>query len=927
MERDQQMKHQAITLPEPTSPRGSYSSPGYYVIDQAGNPVSDRYDSQALAYANLHGGAGVSYLDQPQQGHLNQPWPPELHTVVGHTGQGEQMYTEADLLRAMASTSDLDEQRYLMGALEEVRRDARAVMAGANQVDFEPPNHVGEMRPYHPYHSGAFGASSATDWLAEMGASDDGMTEHMLTMGSRFFIGCHPEVKADPVEYMTQALGVARVAASQFNNIEGAVTIFMEHVANLARVDLSKIAQEELLPWEAPSEQLPPTDSDYPGPYSKNQNTDVNPEPCADGPLPGLDNGASSRAVQGSAVLSSHQHMSEFLFDPPTPEELAQASGPGNLNQQFGAPASSEDDSAGAEAPVKDHSGVDPVVASRHTADYQYIDSDNNIHKHVEGKGPLEGPIISHHDSHAEAVDAFKAMMMGKHGGSLKCACVEYKGDFVLRNGQHVSSFVDRRECAQHNGSRAFNPEPTSYEEYLARLAPGSAGVSQEFYSGAMAAHSPSANDRSVPEWGKRQRPKASVTQRATDFRGVTAANEDMLNPQAFERADESDAPSIRGDEGGSYNPEATWRQSGEAAHDETGLIPQSDLSENFSNISDFPDTGDAEVPSNRADLPSLASRHQAIVDLGGNHPRFEDLSPDEQTIHLVRKHGIDPRKVGSWPKEDIHDDEHGLHEFDDYLDHRHEASLKQRTALKWSPASGMGGRGAGAGDPYGEFVPTHSYNPIGWDQFDSRPHPGSNPIAPGTPVQLHGKMDPTGHLVHVRDEDGNHQTIDKKSLGNLLREASIRVAVRDNDDDDNDDADDGSKTGGPQNKPGAYEPDRSLYSESPEGQAEATRGYEEAYSSGRMIDYTGAGVDVLGTVPVQGYDQNASRPNGEMWPWEQNPIGSPPNGAAAVADVPTPGMISAQQTGSSWPQPNVTKNSKLDAFRANIAARTGADR
>jgi len=899
MERDQQMKHQAITLPEPTSPRGSYSSPGYYVIDQAGNPVSDRYDSQALAYANLHGGAGVQYLDQPQQGHLNQPWPPELHTVVGHTGQGEQMYTEADLLRAMASTSDLDEQRYLMGALEEVRRDARAVMAGANQVDFNPPNHVGEQKQFYPYHSGAFGSSSATDWLAEMGASDDGMTEHMLTMGSRFFIGCHPEVKADPVEYMTQALGVARVAASQFNNIEGAVTIFMEHVANLARVDLSKIAQEELLPWEAPPERLEPTESDYPGPNSQNKNTEVNPNPPEDPNLPGLDNGASSRAVQGSAVLSSHQHMSEFLFDPPTPEELAQASGPGNLNQQFGAPAHSEDDSAGAEQPVKDQTGVEPVVASRKQADYQYIDSDNNIHKHVEGKGPLEGPVISHHDSHAEAVDAFKAMMTHKEG------------------------------------SRAFNPDPTSYEEYLARLAPGSARVTQEFYSGAMAAHSPSANDRSVPEWGKRQSPKASLTERATDFRGVTdrraarksrvleyrpaqdmdeeairghladhhgigslsdwknfgegvsdphgeheldhaesgeslahfhsdiphsgrkwvqssktGANEDMLNPQAFERADESDAPSIRGNEGGSYNPKDTWEQSGEAAHDITGLIPQSDLSENFSNISDFPETGDAEVPSNRADLPSLASK---------------------------------------------------------------------REAMKWSPASGMAGKGTGAGDPYGDFTPTHTYNPVGWDQFDAKPHPGSNAIAPGTPVQLHGRMDPTGHLVHVRDEDGNHQTIDKKSLGNLLREASIRVAADDDDDDE------GDKVGGPQDKPGAYKPDRSLYSESPEGQAEATRGYEEAYSSGRMIDYTGAGVDVLGTVPVQGYDQNASRPNGEMWPWEQNPIGSPPAGAAAVADVPTPGMISAQQTGSSWPQPNVSKNSALDAFRATIAARMAA--
>lgn len=331
----EQMKREALTLPEPMSPRGSYSSPGYYVINQTGSPLSDRYDSQAQAFANLNGGAGVQYLDQPKPGHLNQPWPPELHTVVGHT-EGGQMYSEADLLRAMASTNNLEEQRYLMSALEEVRRDARQVMAGANQVDFAPPNGVGEERPYHPYHSGAFGSSSATDWLAEMGANDDGMQEHMLTMGSRFFIACHPEVKADPVEYMTQALGVARVAAGQFANVEGAVNIFMDHVANLARVDMTKIGVDQLLPWEAPPEQLPPVSTDeYSGPYSANQNTDVNDEPSQDGQgLPGLDNGQSGRAMMGGlSVLSSHPHMSEFLFEPPTPEELASASGPGNLNK------------------------------------------------------------------------------------------------------------------------------------------------------------------------------------------------------------------------------------------------------------------------------------------------------------------------------------------------------------------------------------------------------------------------------------------------------------------------------------------------------------------------------------------------------------------------------------------------------------------
>jgi len=163
------------------------------------------------------------------------------HTHLGHTEQGDQMsYTEADLLRAMASTGDLNQQRYLMGALEEMRSDRHQVQAGAQQVDFAPPNHVGEYRPSHPHHQGPFGNSANTDWLTEMTQSNEGMAEHMLTMGSRFFVGCHPEVKSDPVEYMTQALGVARIAAGQFDDIEGAINMFMSHVANLNRVDITK---------------------------------------------------------------------------------------------------------------------------------------------------------------------------------------------------------------------------------------------------------------------------------------------------------------------------------------------------------------------------------------------------------------------------------------------------------------------------------------------------------------------------------------------------------------------------------------------------------------------------------------------------------------------------------------------------------------
>jgi hypothetical protein len=830
VDRDPQLQRQAITLPEPMSTRGTYSSPGYYVIDQAGNPVSDRYDSQAQAYANLKGGAGVQYLDQPQPGHLNQPWPPELHTVVGHSEGAEMSYTESDLLRAMAKTTDREEQRYLMAALSDLRREQHQVLAAANQVDFAPPHRVGEERPFYPYHAGAFGTSSATDWLGEIGASDDGMAEHMLTMGSRFFIGCHPEVKADPVEYMTQALGVARVAASQFANVEGAVTIFMDHVANLARVDLSKVAVDQLLPWGVTPEILPPVSTDeYTGPYSKDLNTEKNEDHDLD-PSPGLDNGASGRATMaGLSMLSSHPHMSEFLFDPPTPEELAAASGPENLDKNPNI-SGNQDASSGSFEDCSSYPGGGAAItmASRHQAadddddgedHYKYIHHRPG-HKDSEGneapwvvtqKGT--GDILSSHGSEAEAKESFRAMMMSKHNpGQMRNAQYsQHSGNFELyespanyeeegrREADQAAAQVAKlkaeaeerrqegkaerghRDLVNKESSRAQAPQQMTYEEYLARLSPGSYPVVREFFSGAMAAHAPSENDPTVPEWGRRQGPKASVTERPAPFRGVTtriaasdeemqanaqsgvalqgllhhfrhehpeqlenffnppgyseyqptvqenletaqrmhqwdhdnkdrlplrhdhpidrlskartAANEDMLNPQAFERADESPAPAIRPQSGGNYDPEDTWEQSGEAAHDVTGLIPQTDLSETFSNISDFPATGPTEVPSTRR----------------------------------------------------------------------------------------------------------------------------------------------------------------QSARGDISAPAGVAAA----------------------------------------------------------------------TVPVEGNPNDQAGPQGEAWPWEVGPVGAVPRGASEVADVPTAGMVAAEQTGNSYPQPMVARNARLDAWRATIAAHT----
>lgn len=64
-------------------------------------------------------------------------------------------------------------------------------------------------------------------------------------------------------------------------------------------------------------------------------------------------------------------------------------------------------------------------------------------------------------------------------------------------------------------------------------------------------------------------------------------------------------------------------------------------------------------------------------------------------------------------------------------------------------------------------FKHTHIYRPVGIDQFDPKTHPGSRPIAPGSPVKKHPGQFGKGKLafVHIEDENGNHQQVFKRSI------------------------------------------------------------------------------------------------------------------------------------------------------------------
>lgn len=63
-------------------------------------------------------------------------------------------------------------------------------------------------------------------------------------------------------------------------------------------------------------------------------------------------------------------------------------------------------------------------------------------------------------------------------------------------------------------------------------------------------------------------------------------------------------------------------------------------------------------------------------------------------------------------------------------------------------------------------FRHTHIFQPVGLDAWDPRPHPGSEAIAPGTPVKRVAQIG-KGKLAfhHITDREGNMQSVWKSSL------------------------------------------------------------------------------------------------------------------------------------------------------------------
>ena len=142
-------------------------------------------------------------------------------------------HREAQLLEAMRRATG-EEQRRLAAELGQLRARTAAEVEMERETDIANAVIEEAMTPV-AVHSRS---TAATDWLddvSEEPAEDVGQVTHaMLTEASLWFGRVSSAVKADPQEFGEQAMGKARVLASQYGSMsEAARQTFLSHVAHL----------------------------------------------------------------------------------------------------------------------------------------------------------------------------------------------------------------------------------------------------------------------------------------------------------------------------------------------------------------------------------------------------------------------------------------------------------------------------------------------------------------------------------------------------------------------------------------------------------------------------------------------------------------------------------------------------------------------
>lgn len=360
------------------------------------------------------------------------------------------------------------------------------------------------------------------------------------------------------------------------------------------------------------------------------------------------------------------------------------------------------------------------------------------------------------------------------------------------------------RAARYHTASEAFNGPKQTYADYLSRLSDGAAQMEPDNFAGSMAAVSPAPDNTSIPVTGSMVR---------WGERGIDP------DPTGSELGQN---PTSGYGQGENYDHDMAHAQSGEAQTN-LPLAPEGPkVTQWLDWITDFPDTGPGEVPSDRA--PMIAENAGQDQDADADNDAFKQ-------------------------------------------------SLSSLSVLS-------------------------DERPL-----DERPHPFQRYA--NTRYCRHCGEDPN-HAMHIE---------------------AARIMARDK----------VPGRGVDQQGPD-FEPNRGGYAMSPEGDAQASQDFEQAYSSDRHIDYSETGIGQLGTVPVQGYGAN---PHGEMFAW-QVPPGPGPVGAADVINVPTPGAAaggypqpSGVNRGKEGPQPMDSahleapegKEARLQVARARVSAILGGRR
>jgi hypothetical protein len=672
---------------------------------------------------------------------------------------------EGQLLAAMAKAHG-DEQRQIMGELEGLRRQARRRVIADREIDLADAYIHDSLTPVrvHEHHT------AATDWISDVAEPGyDATSVHQATVveAQRWMSRVSMAVKEDRDEYLEQARGVARqYASAQGPHRDLAFQTFMRTAAD---------GESGALPWSAPPMALPPTgggNAPFGVPQGGAPLNGQNFNPMATEVYPGsqplpLDNGAS--AWPPAENLEGEEPL------PPVAPDNYNAVGADTHMSALQREADAKEYS-----PRSGMGGRGPEKPWKATHTYNPIGWDAfDARPHPGSKAITPGvPIMNHGYMSPRGPGGMRLVHVSDEAGNHQTIDSRSLGEYDPDPGR-ANIFESRRQA-----SEAFNGPKQTYQDYLARLSEGSEPMDQEHWAGSMSAVSPA--------------PSNVVTPVTAMFRWAERGTDP--DPQGNDLAGN---PMAGYPEGGNWDKDEAHAQSGEAQSN-LPLAPEGpEVTQHLDFLTDFPDTGPTEVPSDRA----------ANISANGAHTGATTETP----------YDFDPG----------------------YTDEG-----------AWGDTS----------DRYMSEIP-HDFEPQGNSQYcrtcgESRRHP------------MH---------VYAR----RMTAADKDKSFNPAEEA------------------------------------REDYATTPGGQAATTEQYEQAYSSGRNIDYSETGIGQLGTVPVQGYGAN---PNGEMFTWQMAP-GGVPVGAANVADVPPPGagqVGASQPTDLNGPESPEGKEARLERVRSMVRQRMG---